>query len=249
MAAATINDIIRSLEHIIHDCRQHESRLGYFACLYQRMTVAIKTGIEAGAFEDGARMEKLDVIFANRYLDAYEKFAAGEKTSSCWHTAFNAAQDERLTVLQQLLLGINAHINLDLGIAASQAATAQSIAGMQRDFDKVNEIIAALFGIVQDSLSKISFPMIFIRKVKLKQTEAVLNFSMVKARQTAWANALLLSEAGHEAAPGIIETTDKLVCNVANGIVNPGKWPGLILRWARCTEHGTVSKHIDFLKG
>jgi hypothetical protein len=39
------------------------------------VTKKVKNGIENNLFDDGPRMEKLDVIFAKRYIDAYKALA------------------------------------------------------------------------------------------------------------------------------------------------------------------------------
>src|ERR1700749_2076572 len=119
MKANTIDEVISFLDTIIETCKQHQSRIGYFASLYKAMTIGVKVGIEQGAFENGPRMERLDVAFANRYLDAYTKFSGGQIATHAWMHAFKAAEQTNLSIVQHLLLGINAHINLDLGIAAA----------------------------------------------------------------------------------------------------------------------------------
>jgi len=247
MQAKTLDEVITSLDTIINDSILRSSRMGYFACLYRKMTIAIKEAIRNNVFEDGVRMEKLDVYFANRYLDAYATFISGKNPTTSWQTAFDAAATDKLTVLQHLLLGVNAHINLDLGIAAAKVSTPETIGKLYNDFNKVNEVIGTLFGTVQTSLAKISFPMFFIKKINPKKTGAVLNFSISKARQTAWANALLLSEIGEAGEQQVIDTTDKIVYTVAQGIQSPGRIIGLLLRWIRWTESKDVAKNIDCL--
>src|SRR5688500_14529012 len=127
MQAKTLNEVITCLDTIIDDCIRAKSRMGYFACLYRKMTVAIRDAIVNNVFADAARMEKLDVYFANRYLDAYDQYSSGQNPTVSWQTAFDAAAADQLTVLQHLLLGINAHINLDLGIAAAKVSTPETI--------------------------------------------------------------------------------------------------------------------------
>ncbi len=63
-------------------------------------------------------MEKLDVLFANRYLEALEIYNSKESPSGSWEVAFRATKKSSFLLLHHLLLGINAHINLDLGISA-----------------------------------------------------------------------------------------------------------------------------------
>lgn len=247
MQAKTLGEVITCLDTIIRDCSQQSSRMGYFACLYRKMTAAIKDGLDEGLFEDAARMEKLDVFFANRYLEAYTQFKSGQRPTASWQTAFDAAASDQLTVIQHLLLGINAHINLDLGIAAAKVSTPETIAQLSNDFNKVNDVIGTLFGDVQTSLTKIAFPIYFIKKINPQKTTAVLNFSISKARQTAWANALLLSEIGEAGEQQVIDTTDKIVYTVAQGIQSPGKIMSWLLKWIRWTESKDISKNISYL--
>jgi len=248
MQAKTLNEVITCLDNIIEDCIRVKSRMGYFASLYRRMTIAIRDAIVDSVFEDAARMEKLDVYFANRYLDAYSQYSSGQNPTVSWQTAFVAGADEKLTVMQHLLLGINAHINLDLGIAAAKISTPETIGHLYNDFNKVNDVIGTLFGAVQASLAKIAFPMYFIKKINPKKTGAVLNFSIGKARQTAWRNALLLCEIGEPGEKQVIETTDKIVYTVAQGIQSPGWLMSTLLHWVRWTESPDIAKNIVYLK-
>lgn len=248
MQANTLDEVVTCLDAIIEECRQRNSRTGYFACLYRKMTIAIQQAIAHNEFEDGIRMEKLDVAFANRYLEAYTQFREGHKPTISWQTAFDAADNDRLTVLQHLLLGINAHINLDLGIAAAQISTPETIGALANDFNKVNLVIGSLFAEVQSGLAKISFPMHFIRKINPEKTNAVLNFSIGKARQTAWGNALLIAEIGESGQPEVVRITDDIVTKVARGIQSPGKLMSLLLKWIRWTESDDIGKNMACLK-
>ncbi len=247
MQANTIDEVIVILDHIITDCKANSCRLGYFASLYRKMTMGVKEGIDKGIFEDGPRMEKLDVVFANRYLTAYSQYRKGIPPTQSWKTAFDAAHTDKLTVLQHLLLGVNAHINLDLGIAVAEVSTAATIDALLGDYNKINAVIAGYFGVVQDSLSKIAFPMYFIKRIEPQTTAAVLNFSIGKAREMAWNNALLLSRAGPQGIPQVIGTTDAVVNTVAGKIQTPGAWLGFLLGWARWTEGKDIARNIGFL--
>lgn len=151
----SIAEVITRLEQIVEETKERQSPLGYFAALYLKMTIAVRDGIENGQFENGSRMEQLDVRFANRYFEAYDAWQSGKPCTQSWQTAFEASKDERLTVLQHVLLGMNAHINLDLGIAAAQTRSGDAIFGLRKDFDRINDIIAALTDRVQERLADI----------------------------------------------------------------------------------------------
>jgi glucose/arabinose dehydrogenase len=144
MPASTIEEVITQLDEIIARSRREKSRVGFFAALYRQVTMNVKEGIASDRFEDGARMERLDVIFANRYLEALQHFRAGTPTGKCWQAAFQAAPSWRLLILQHLLLGINAHINLDLGAAAAQTCPGENLPALKRDFEEINAILSDL---------------------------------------------------------------------------------------------------------
>jgi hypothetical protein len=116
MEAKNIDQVIQQLDDIIDWSIKSNSRLGYFAALYRKVTLKVKAGISDGLFEDGARMERLDVIFANRYLEAFEQNQKKVSPTRSWQLAFEASNQWWPMVLQHLLLAMNAHINLDLGI-------------------------------------------------------------------------------------------------------------------------------------
>lgn len=247
MQATSINEVLLCLRTIINNAILHNDRSGYFAALYYKMTKAIQQGMEAGFFEDAQRMERLDVAFANRYLEAHAAHQRGLPLSVSWHTALAAAGEPQHIVLQHLLLGINAHINLDLGIAAAAISDRENIAALQADFMKVNQTIGSLFAEVQDSLSQIAFPMHFVKTIDPEQMSAVLDFSIGKARDMAWSNALLLTEAGATALPLLISTTDSLVTKVAERIVHPGGIMRMLLAWIRWSESEDIAENIRFL--
>lgn len=89
-------------------------------------------------------MERLDVFFANRYLEAVQQWKAKKQPSGPWASAFTATKKPTVILLQQLLLGMNAHINYYLGIAAVDAAAGKDIQSLHKDFISINTIIGSL---------------------------------------------------------------------------------------------------------
>ena len=73
MQAETIDEVLQRLDEIIDQAIDQKSRLGYFPALYRKVTRRIKEGIQNDEFESSERMERLDIIFANRYLDAFDR--------------------------------------------------------------------------------------------------------------------------------------------------------------------------------
>ena len=247
MQANSITEVIAALDIIISDCKQKQSRLGYFAVLYKMMTVAVEKGIRENVFADGQRMEKLDVVFANRYLKAYFDHAANLSVTGAWKSAFTAAEEDDLIVVQHLLLGINAHINLDLGIAAAEISTPANINDLLEDFNKINLTISDVYEFLQSRFKEISWPAIFLGKIDPQITNSVINFSIGKARDMAWNNALLLCNAGLTNRETIINTTDKVVCKVASAIQQPSFLKRTLVKLVLFFEEKNVAKNIEVL--
>ncbi len=248
MSARTMDEVLEQLDEVIDLARREKSRLGYFAALYRNVTIKVNEGILAGSFEDGARMERFDVAFANRYLDALERYHRGEEPSKCWRTAFRAAQNWHPIVLQHLLLGINAHINLDLGIAAAQTSPGTQLAGLRRDFDSINNILWAMLDDVQDKLTLVSPLMSWLDSAGGRSDEVTMNFSIKRAREAAWRVAERLAPLSPEAMQKEIDVLDGWVDVLAAVIEHPPDTTVRLARFfVRLTEVRDVGKVIDVL--
>jgi hypothetical protein len=191
-AATTIDEVILQLQELIEDCIQRKDRMGYFAALYHKVTVRVKEGILNNEFEDGARMERLDVIFANRYLSAAKAFRQQQQPSVSWLAAFQASKRRSPLVLQHLLLGMNAHINYDLGIAAVDTAGAQDIRTIRSDFNNINTIIGSLIFEVLTEINRVS-PLLSLFGLHATNQSILIQFSITNARDGAWSFAEDLS--------------------------------------------------------
>lgn len=246
--ANSIQEVIDNLDTIINWSRLHQSPMGYFAMLYRRMTVAVREGIQNNIFEDGPRMDQLDTAFANRYLQAWTAYTSQQHCTNAWYTVFEACSNQQLIVLQHMVAGVNAHINLDLGIAAAAIAPGDKIFALQHDFDLINGIIASLLQGIQDSLCKIWPPLRVLEDIANNNQNLVLNFSIVTAREAAWANALALAFIPDNMRDIHINTMDNAVVTITNRIINPGLATEMLLLPVRSMENTDVGKNIDLLQ-
>ncbi len=243
----TIDDVIALLDNIISDSKIKNSPLGYFAALYRKVTVKVKTEIANNYFDDGNRMEKLDVIFAKRYIDACFLWHENKTVTQSWQKTFEYLNKSRPIVLQHLLMGMNAHINLDLGIAAAEVSKNANIYSLENDFKKINEILSSLVNEVQNDLAEI-WPTLkkILQKTKGAESFAV-DFSMELAREGAWKFALALAEVTDEKIEGLIKSRDEKIAGKAELISNPGLVANLILTIIRLGEKGSVKEKIEKL--
>lgn len=243
--AATIDDVIVSLDKIVEWAKENKKNYGYFAALYRKVTIMIRTGIEQGEFQDGKRMEKLDVIFANRYLDAFEAWFAGKTVTNSWKLVFNVAERRTPVVLQHLMLGMNAHINLDLGIAAAETVTESDLPDLKADFEMVNNILISLVDEVQDDLARIWPLLKLIDRLAGDLDEKLADNMMVFARDSAWdfATKYAASADKHSAIAG--KDREMHLAGVAFMSLALYQLPVLLL--IRLTERGGVKHKIEIL--
>src|SRR5271166_5033263 len=175
MALQTIDEVVSALDTIVQQSYENASRLGYFAALYRRVTRAVRYGITNGRFQNGPLMEKLDVAFASRYLDALATFQAGGTATRSWMLAFRGCDDDNHLILQQLLSGMNAHINLDLGIAAAQVSPGDQLPQLKPDFDEINALLAGQVGTVEAEIATVSPLIGDLEKIGLRTATSVVN--------------------------------------------------------------------------
>lgn len=248
MQATTIDEVISFLDQIIVENKEVPNTMGYFAALYQKVTCKVKEGIENDFFDDNPRMERLDVIFANRYLKAYTDYKNGVSPTSSWQIAFKEANNYWLIVLQHLLLGMNAHINLDLGIAAAEVMKGKNIEDLKGDFDKINVILSELVHDVEKELSLIWRTLAKIIKVTEKFDTILIDFSMKLARDGAWKYATSLANSPETDWPQLISERDEKVAKKAQIVINPGFLIRIILKIIRLEERGSIKTKIEILE-
>lgn len=245
----TIEDIIAQLDRVIERCSREHSKLGYFAVLYRDTTDQVRQAIAAGRFEDGRRMERFDIIFARRYLEAIERHWRGEKPTKSWHTAFQAAHTYSPTILQHLLLGMSAHINFDLAIAAVQTAPGEELPGLKRDFMEITVVLDEMIDSVQERIEKVSPWFRIIDRVGGRTDEWICAFAIDAARDLAWKSAEKLAVLNPEEFDLEVARHDQIVATLGNRIRAPGG-PLLStgLRLIRLRERHHVHTVIEALK-
>ncbi|MCA1758430.1 MAG: DUF5995 family protein [Bacteroidales bacterium] len=244
----SIDDVISILDDIILETEMNNNPLGYFAVLYRKVTVKVKEGIENQFFDDGPRMEKLDIIFARYYIDAYFAWKQNQTVSQSWEKAFFISENKSMLVLQHLLMGMNAHINLDLGIAAAEISTRENIHQLKNDFIKINDILSSQVDEVQFGLSAIWAPLKKILSKTGQVDNYLVDFSMKIARDGAWNFATEIVQFKETGWQNLIQTRDFKVSEKSKLITHSNKWIQFLLWIIRLGERGSVSEKINKLK-
>lgn len=251
--ATTLDEVVDTIDSVIRWSIESSSRLGYFAALYKRITIAVRTAVADGVFEDGSRLQRLDVAFANRYFDALNgHFHPGSfaKPTRSWQVTFDAATRAEPIILQHMLAGINAHIGLDLGIVTQELVPAARLWQLKTDFDRINAVLASqVTGIVVD-INELSPALADIYTVLMDNQVFLINEAVRGFRDDAWRFATVLAVQPRFTRPVTIRLRDVRVARQGQLMYEPPGVVGLI-QWAitavAARESRDVAKNIRVL--
>ncbi|MFN0060031.1 MAG: DUF5995 family protein [Planctomycetota bacterium] len=241
---ANLTEVLSQLDAIVVDTHAESSRLGYFATLYRRVTRRVAQGITAGTFDDGARMDRLDTNFANRYFAALSAHLRGQPTPKAWAVAFRAVADGKTIALQHLLLGMNAHINVDLGAAVAEVAPGNDV---KRDFDRIGELLSEMIDKVQADLGAVSPRLAEVDQLAGAADEHLAVFSIRAARDDAWVLAKSLALTPPPLRPFVESLADQKAAFLGRVLAHPPPPARALIAIVRAAESPNVKKVIDIL--
>jgi Family of unknown function (DUF5995) len=191
---SNIDDVLRGIDQVLDWSINAHSAIGYFAVLYKRVTVAIRDAVEEGLFDDGRRIEQLDVVFARRYFNALNAFFYPDKYQGLalpWEVAFVGDLNDQATILQHMMTGLNAHITFDLA-PALLAVAADSLKTMENDFNRVNAVLGSQIPGILSIVEQLSPELRWIRRLTPNEI-GLLNRVLVKLRKSAWLFAIYVA--------------------------------------------------------
>lgn len=174
--------------------REGDRRVIFLSC-YTLMTGNMLVAVREGEFQDAEWVTRLVHHFADYYfkaLDAYDSSAGNPP--AVWRLTHDAAFDPETKVLQNLLLGVNAHINYDLAQAVTDllAPEWQDLSEKERearydDYCYVNRIIAETIDTVQDQVVEHYSPIMDVVDIVLGPFDELFTSRMIDHwREEVW---------------------------------------------------------------
>ncbi|MCT2535226.1 DUF5995 family protein [Aquibacillus koreensis] len=203
----------QSLDQVIEDMTRQLKELeeaGDYRAIFQRvyllMTKEMKKRLTAGFFHDDVWMERVLVRFAQYYFDAIQAHEQGEPYPLAWELAFRMAKQQKVFVLQDALLGINAHINSDLPIVMYVILSedkvwpdASMMLNRRQDHEKINDVLSDLVDLVQNELaSHYARSIRIIDRFMGRKDESLSSFVLAHCRTNVWYNTELMLNAQDE---------------------------------------------------
>lgn len=152
----------------------------------------------------------------------------------CWQASWDVAGDNRLLIVQHILLAINAHVNFDLPQAVVEVARQTGdLERVRVDFNAINDVLAtASVGVLRD-LDRMSR---WVNEVARLGGDRVFRFSLQVAREQAWGAAERLYVLDDEQGAAYVDELDQLVSVLAYLIAHPTPPASLLVPIARRFE-------------
>lgn len=144
----------------IEEWQAAADRRAVFLSCYHLMTQNMLGAIDNSEFNDPEWVYSLLEHFAEYYFTALEQYEQDSPvTPAVWRRAFDAAQKPDTLALQNLLLGVNAHINYDLIFSLADMLepdwsqlSPDERDGRYDDYIHVNQIINGTIDAVQETV-------------------------------------------------------------------------------------------------
>ncbi len=185
-----------------------QARLGcdhkaVFATTYLELTKVLYEKVKAdpGYFVFPRFFFREDALFANVYFRTVRAWESGRPVPPAWRIAFEAAESGEVAGAQDMLLGINAHVQNDMPFVLAQLGL-RNRAGTSRkpDHDKANDalatgyepVVTAVGGRFDETMSLTNPDWLFI--------EDIVGLELVRVwREQVWRNAERLINARTDA--------------------------------------------------
>jgi hypothetical protein len=228
----SIEDVIDSLTRVEQAFLTARDRRGVFATAYLNMTKEVGSSVGGQIFLDSDWVSRYAICFANLYRTALLSYERGdyEAVPKPWMVSFETSRQGKGLLLQDLLLGVNAHINHDLALALVEVSIDPERPKRRQDHFAVNESIRRATDPIQEQVATLYGPALKLLDHAFgRLDEDVTNFSIEKARRNAWVSAVSLVNArGNEEAAEVRESISDRASLLAKLILKPSPRPGLL---------------------
>ncbi len=236
--AESVEDVLNLLGRCIETARAENTADGYFPLLYTWETRDIALAAEQGVFEAPEEARRMIVVFSNRYFAARRQFRAGEATAKAWSLAFHAARSSSALVVQHLLLAINAHINLDLPVAAAETGVGFP------DYSRVDAILARGVARIQGALNRTTFVLRLLDLFGGEFDEMFATFSLRAARRHAFEVARRLRGAPESERTALIAEADQVAFSIGQRLLDPPLRDRILLAAVSLTERNKSPRDL-----
>jgi hypothetical protein len=172
---------------------------GVFATTYLELTKAIRKLLDdvPNIVRDPDYLYTEDALFANLYFDEIEDREERSGVAPAWRIAFEQAERGQITGAQEMLLGINAHVQNDMPfVIAALGVREPNGASRKPDHDAMNEALNRGYEQVVEAVRSRFDPSMSVTNTKLVTLDNIGGLELARIwRELVWRNAERLLKA------------------------------------------------------
>jgi hypothetical protein len=184
---ACVNGVLRRM-------RRLERRLGcdhraVFATTYRTLTEVLKR--ERRVFGDRRYLEFEITEFSNYWLRTYSREEHGKPIPEAWRIAIDTARHGQVNAGQDMLLGINAHVQRDMPYVVAELGLVQRNGKSRKpDHNVMNRVLNDAYEPVVDAIRRRYDPIVSLTNASWDPLDDIGGLETVKAwREGVWRNA------------------------------------------------------------
>src|SRR4051794_444887 len=188
---------IRCIDVELRRLRAQQKRFGcdhrgVFATTYLELTRQLRDTLRQRRrfFNDSKYPYTEDALFANVYINTLNAYARGKPIPPAWQIAFDTAKSSDVNAAQDMLLGINAHVQNDMPfVLAALGQRKRDGTTRKPDHDKMNEILDAAYERVVRQIQDRFDPILATTNARWTFADDYAGLEMVKQwRENVWRN-------------------------------------------------------------
>ena len=201
----SMDSAVRGLVALEQALRVGHDRRAIFLTAYVVVTREVKRNMRQKFFQDNVWVTRYIVRCANLYCKFLADFEYDnlEAVPKSWKISFTTSKGSAGLLMQDLLLGLNAHMNHDLALALDGVTIDQHRAVRYQDYTLLNEAWSAATILLKERLEALYIPGLRLLKKTLRPAAGErIPFSPEKAAANAWESAVALANAHNERERG-----------------------------------------------
>ena len=203
----------RCVKGVLRRLRKQQNRFGcdhraVFATTYLKLTkqIAVTLRRDPRFFQYRRYLLIEATEFSNVYLRSLKAFARGEPVPEAWRVSFETAGSGDANGAQDMLLGINAHVQNDMPfVIAALGVRAPDGTSRKPDHDRMNSVLNEAYGHVVAAVKRRYDPQLETTNSPATPLDDAAGLEMVKGwREGVWRNAERLLNAGSDAERALV---------------------------------------------
>jgi hypothetical protein len=213
-----------------------------FAATYLELTKQLREDLDnfGDLVFDRPYLYTEDAEFANIYFDTSAAYEQGQPVAPAWRIAFNAAKRRATTATQDMLLGINAHVQNDMPfLIASLGVRTADGRTRKPDHDAINATLNRAYERVVTAIRTRYDPLVGLSNPPIVPADDIAGLEMVRVwRELVWRNAERLLNAKSDVQRARVTRQIQLNAGAwAKAIAIPPVPGATQIRDTYCAEH------------